>query len=333
MNRTGYQFLMVVYGERVLRGVVTDGDIRRGISKGLSLDTMVGDIMTNKPAVLNFPFENQQALDIIKGKMVKYIPVVDQNNRVCDLVSWQDFLLEEPKQEKIRPEPVVIMAGGKGTRLDPFTRILPKPLIPFGDRPMIEWIMDNFANQGFKKFWLTLNYKKDAIKNYFSGLAKNYVIGFVEEDKPLGTAGSLSLLREYLTDTFIVTNCDVVLEENFSTIIEKHKKERWLITVVATTKTLQIPYGVLEINEGLLNNIKEKPQMTYFISGGVYILSPLALDFIESDEMIEMPELIKKIISNRPNKVGVYITQNTWFDIGQWEDYQKALTSMEKVLF
>ena len=332
MNRTGHQFLMIVDDKRVLVGVVTDGDIRRGIAKGLSLETKVGEIMSVKPVVLHSPVEEAKALDLIKTKMVRYLPVVDENHRVCDLVSWQDFLIERPIEEAIRPEPVVIMAGGKGTRLDPFTRILPKPLIPFGEKPMIEWIMDNFAQQGFKKFWLTLNYKKEAIKNYFSGIEKNYSIGFVEEDQPLGTAGSLHLLREYLTDTFIVTNCDVVLEENFSAIINKHKRESRLITIVAAEKKLQIPYGVLEIKEETLRDIKEKPQMTYFISGGVYILSPAALDYIEENKSIEMPELIKKINNRASNKIGVYITKNTWFDIGQWEDYQAALLSISNVI-
>lgn len=325
LNEKGHQFLLAVDGEERLLGVVSDGDMRRSIASGTGFDVPLRKIMTHNPAICVEPVRKKEALRLMKQEEIRYIPVLDTTGRVVDVIIWQDFLIDEPAEAPLRPEPVVIMAGGKGTRLDPFTRILPKPLIPFGDRPMIEWIMDNFAQHGFREFWVTLNYKKNTIKNYFTGINKDYDVGFVEEDKPLGTAGSLHLLRKELDKTFVVTNCDVVLEEDFTEILDYHKGKRNIITITAVPKHIQIPYGVLEISNGVLKNINEKPEMTYLISAGVYVMEPEVLDFIQEGRSIEMPELITKVHRQYHESVGVFPSSGSWFDVGQWKDYQEAL--------
>ncbi|OCC14157.1 D-glycero-D-manno-heptose 1-phosphate guanosyltransferase [Dissulfuribacter thermophilus] len=325
LNEKGHQFLLIVDGEERLLGVVSDGDIRRSIAAGMSFDVHLEEIMTSDPVACIEPVKKKEALGLMKQENIRYIPVLDKTRQIVDVITWQDFLIDEPVEVPVRQEPVVIMAGGKGTRLDPFTKILPKPLIPFGDRPMIEWIMDNFAQHGFKEFWVTLNYKKNTIKNYFAGINKDYDVGFVEEDNPLGTAGPLQLLRKELDKTFVVTNCDVVLEEDFSEIVEHHKRKGNIMTIIAVPKHMQIPYGVLEISNGVLKHINEKPEMTYLISAGVYILEPEVLDFIQDGQAIEMPELITRVQRQYNGSVGVFPASGSWFDIGQWKDYQEAL--------
>ncbi|MEW6219121.1 MAG: nucleotidyltransferase family protein [Thermodesulfobacteriota bacterium] len=328
LNEKGHQFLFVVDDHERLTGVVSDGDFRRAIFNGESFDAPLGKIMTRSPMQVAPPVDNARVLALMKTKNIRYLPVVDAGGHIVDVRTWQDFLVTEAPKRPLRTEPVVIMAGGKGTRLDPFTRILPKPLIPFGDRPMIEWIMDNFAGFGFRNFWVTLNYKRQTIRNYFAGLTKPYAVGFVEEDSFLGTAGALTLMKDELTETFLVSNCDVVLEDNFAEIVDFHRANKNLLTVVAVPRHVRIPYGVLDIHQEALVGIREKPEFTYLVAGGVYVVEPEAIRDLPRGEHIEMPGLMERLLAVSPGRVGVYPTSGKWFDIGQWEEYQQALLKL-----
>ncbi|MBF0118508.1 MAG: nucleotidyltransferase family protein [Desulfobacterales bacterium] len=328
LNEKGHQFLFVVDEQERLIGVVSDGDIRRAIFTNKSFDTKIKEMMTTSPVIAKIPVDHDLILSLMKSKNIRYIPIVDDKGKILDVLTWQEFLLKEAPKKIKRPEFVVIMAGGKGTRLDPFTKILPKPLIPFGDKPMIEWIMDNFANFGFHSFWVTLNYKRQTIRNYFAGISKPYSVGFVEEEKFLGTAGALSLLKDELKNTFIVSNCDVVLEDQLSAIVDFHHEKKYLLTVVAVPRHVKIPYGVLDTNQEVLCGIREKPEFTYLISGGIYVIEPEVLNLIENGKTVEMPELIQKVIETAKDRVGIYPTSGKWFDIGQWEEYQQAILKL-----
>jgi dTDP-glucose pyrophosphorylase len=328
LNENGHQVIFITDKSGSLEGVVTDGDFRRSIFEGISFDTELKQVMTKEPVILKHPIKTDYVIHLLKDKGIRYIPVVDENNQIIDVVFWKDFIRPKDFIPEQRDEQVVIMAGGKGTRLDPFTKILPKPLIPFGEKTMIEWIMDNFIKFGLSKFAVTLNYKKEAIKNYFLSSNKGYSVSFVEEDEFLGTAGSLFLLKDKIKNTFIVTNCDIVLEEDFLKVLNFHYENKNKITVVGVPRHEKIAYGVIEMNGETLSEIREKPEMTFLVSAGVYIIEPEVINYIEENEYTEMPDLIKKVLADKPDKVGVFPTGGKWFDVGQWEDYQNALVRL-----
>jgi NDP-sugar pyrophosphorylase family protein len=219
------------------------------------------------------------------------------------------------------------MAGGKGSRLDPITRVVPKPLLPVGDRPIIELIMDSFHAQGYEDFIISINYKKDYIKSYFAEKGEiKYRISYVEEDRFMGTAGSLSLMRETLTETFFLTNCDILVEMSYRSAYREHLKQKNSITVVGVLKHLNVPYGVITIKDGDFVCVDEKPDYHFVVNAGVYIVEPECLDLIDEtgDGMFHMTDLIKKV-SDAGMKVGVFPAHRKWVDIGQWNEYNKLI--------
>ena len=217
------------------------------------------------------------------------------------------------------------MAGGQGSRLRPLTNVLPKPLIPIGEQTMMEDIMDRFVDCGCKRFYISVNYKADTIKRYFDNLkGKPYEISYFQEDKPLGTAGSLHLLNGLINTTFFVSNCDIIIDDDYAEILKYHRENKNEITVVAAIKNLSIPYGTLETKEsGLLADIKEKPNFTYKINTGMYILEPHLIDEIPVDEFYHITFLIEKLLKEG-RRVGVYpINEGSWIDVGNWDEYLK----------
>lgn len=307
---------------------VMDGDVRRGILNGISFDSPISKIMFKSPRFVRRSekgFENK-AERYIQEEELYAVPVLDEMNKVVDILFWHDFMEKHPLDTHII-EPldnlVVIMAGGKGTRLDPFTKILPKPLIPIGDKPVIEKIMDNFHNYGFKEFILTLNYKKEMIKMYFKENQTPYNVEWIEEDEYLGTAGSLGLLKNRIKETFFVCNCDTILESNFNHILLWHKGEKALCTLIGCHKEMLIPYGTLEINGGYLKAINEKPKYDMIINTGVYIMEPEVLNYIPEGKPMNMDLLLKKLMQR--GKVTVFPICEGWFDLGQWKEYKESL--------
>jgi NDP-sugar pyrophosphorylase family protein len=254
------------------------------------------------------------------------IPVLDELDRIADILFWYDFFENHPHEPRVvesLTNHVVIMAGGKGERLDPFTKILPKPLIPFGDKPIIERIMDNFNKYGFVNFILTLNYKKELIKMYMRENQFPYNVEWIEEDDYLGTAGSLGHLKDKLKETFIVCNCDILLESDFRNILLWHKGEKALVTLVGCHKEMVIPYGTLEMDDGRLKTINEKPTQDIVINTGVYIMEPEVISLITPGERVDMNHLIER--AQRKGKITVYPICDGWFDIGQWKEYKDSL--------
>ena len=223
----------------------------------------------------------------------------------------------------------MIMAGGKGTRLDPFTKVLPKPLIPVGDKPIIEVIMDKFSEFGIKDFYITINHKGRMIKAYFEDLTLRYKITYIEEETPLGTAGGLKYLQGKFVDDIIVTNSDIIIEEDYAEILKFHKKMKNDITLVASIKHYNIPYGICDIeNGGKLCAIREKPDFSYLVNTGLYILNAGVIDIIPSDKFYHMTQLINDI-KNNGGTVGVYpVSESSWIDIGELEGYKKILAKI-----
>lgn len=336
LNETGRKILFITDAQETLLGTLSDGDIRRGIIDGMVLTAPVESVMKQKFHSLSTATHNlsHEARLLMQQHMIEQIPVVNEGGKIVDVMLWIDFLGEErPKAARTAPSmdnPVVIMAGGKGTRLDPFTKILPKPLIPLGDKPIIENIMDRFYDNGFSRFIVIVNYKKEMIKAYFGDNALPYQVSFVEEQEFYGTAGGMFLLRDMITQPFIVTNCDTILEGSYHDFYEWHRDRNNFMTIIGSHKEFTVPYGVLCMNNGILEKIDEKPKLDLFINTGTYIFDPSVFEFITDRQHLDMDKLILKIKELRADRVGVYPHWGGWFDIGQWEEYNRTLTHFKR---
>lgn len=318
--------LLIVTEDGRFSSMLSIGDIQRAIIKGVEMSRPVTEILRKKTKVATILDRKEEVEQYIKEHKTEYMPIIDDSNMVVDILFWEDisntgFIRRTPEFHL----PVIIMAGGQGTRLRPLTNVLPKPLIPIGNQTMLEDIMDRFVDCGCQEFYISVNYKADIIKRYLSNLDKpQYHISFFQEDKPLGTAGSLHLLKNKIKDTFFVSNCDIIIDEDYGEILKYHRENHNEITVVAAIKNLSIPYGTLETKEeGLLSGIKEKPEYTFKINTGMYILEPHLIEEIPEDEFYHITFLIEKLARNG-RRVGVYpINEGSWIDVGNWEEYLK----------
>ncbi len=324
LNKFAKQIIIVVDDQKLL-GVITDGDIRRAILKGVSLDEPVEKIMNKNPKYLvEGKYKEDEVVEMFKKYGIKRIPVVDSEKRVVGLLFIEDFIkVEREKKENY----VIIMAGGKGTRLLPFTKILPKPLIPVGDKTFLELIMERFASQGFEKFIIIVNYKKEIIKSYINERKLPYKITFVDEEKPLGTAGGLRLVYEQIKmeKPVILTNCDVLINVDYEKVLEYHNENKADMTLIAKLENINVPYGVVETKDHELVEIKEKPSVDILINTGIYVFNPELFKFIEKGKHLDMNQFIEKLkILGR--KVIVYPYHGKYMDIGEWEKYKEVLT-------
>lgn len=331
LNETAEKILFVVDEKNKLIGTVTDGDIRRGIINGLGFNENVEAIMYRDFITISHdaPEKEEYARKLMLGKKIEQIPVLNIEGIIEDVILWSDIIGEETqsKPNQFYSNHVVIMAGGKGTRLDPFTRVLPKPLMPVGTKPIIEVIMERFYKEGFHRFIYTLNYKKEYLKLYLKENGFLYDIDWVEEEDFLGTAGSLSLLKKKITNTFFVVNCDSLLDVSFEDIMKWHKEQKAAITVVGCHNEVKIPFGVLHLSNGKLEKMLEKPVHDVIINTGVYVMEPDVISYISEGKPIDMNQLIEIVMEKE--KVGVYPIYGGWLDIGQWEEYKKTLRHIE----
>ncbi len=331
LNDNMLQFLLVVDEQSKLVGTVTDGDIRRSIINNISLDESVEKIMNQNPKFI-YAGEEEKARQLMITHGIKTVPVLDESNNIIDLILMEDILDQTEIKEKyqLKTNTVFIMAGGKGTRLDPFTKILPKPLIPIGDKPIIEIIMDNLRKYGFNNFILSVNYKAEIIKLYFAENSNGYNLDYVQEKEFLGTAGSLKLAQDRLTETFVVSNCDVIIDMDFEKFINHHRKQKNSATIVGVVKHMQVPYGVIEARNGSVVQMIEKPRYDFIVNSGIYILEPEIIKLIPDNQPFNMPDLLL-LAKENGFKIGVYPISTNWFDIGQWEEYQHTLEHFKKL--
>ncbi len=333
LNDTAEQILFVTDEDNKLLGTVTDGDIRRGLINGLKFSDKVEKVMSIQftSFFCDEADKKKKAERIMLRDKIEQIPILDNKKSVVDVILWTDIFGEEKDLENKQffTNPVVIMAGGKGTRLDPFTKILPKPLIPIGDKPIIEIIMEKFFRQGFQNFIFTLNYKREYIKMFLKENSFPYNIDWVEEDDFMGTAGSLSLLKDKINEPFIVLNCDMILNADYADIIKWHKENNNIVTLIGCHKEVKVPYGILELNDGILKSFVEKPNYDVIINTGVYILEPEIIDMIPYNKSIDMNTLIDEV--SKKGKVSVYPVHEGWIDIGQWEEYKNGLKEIGDV--
>ena len=317
--------LYAVDQDNRLVGCLSDGDVRRWVIKHGSIEGTVSAAMNHKPQFIHRD-ELSSAHDIMHRDKIYSLAVVNDSNQIIDIVFDEAILqtMTISGSGSIEGTPVVIMAGGKGTRLYPYTKILPKPLIPIGEIPIVERILNRFCRYGVKEYWLSVNYKKEMIKSYFQELSPAYAIHYVEEDKPLGTAGSLRLLEHAFDRPLIVANCDSLIDANYCDMLDFHISHKNDLTVVSSLKNISIPYGVLHSEEeGLITAMEEKPQLSCFINTGMYILNPEHVGRIPKDQMFHMTQLADLLI-REGKRVGMYpVSENSFLDMGEFEEMKK----------
>ena len=318
---------LLVFDNNHFEGIVTIGDIQRAIINNIALRESLSRIL-KKNKVYGYIYESE---DSIKDKMRKMraelMPILDEQGELVDVWFWGDLFkkAELAEREKINL-PVVIMAGGKGTRLKPITNVIPKPLVPIGDKTILETILDQFEEIGCTKFYMSVNYKADIMKYYLSQLDHKYDIEFFQEDKPLGTIGSVSLLKGKITTPFFVSNCDSINEQDYRDVYDYHVSNHNDLTIVTMVKSFKIPYGVIETGEdGLMTALSEKPELTFQVNTGVYILNPSCIDEIPEGEFFHITHLMEKIKA-RGGRVGCFpVSEHAWKDMGEWPEYLKMI--------
>ncbi len=328
---TGKKCVVIVDKKNKLLGTLTDGDLRNHILSGKKLDETIEKVYNSNPA---FFYKDRLNLKKAKKEIIKnryeLVPIVNKNKVVEDILTWDQSLSPDLKQiKKNLNASVIIMAGGKGTRLQPFTHILPKPLIPIKGKAIIEHILDKFNSYGVNNFFISINYKSSLIEAYFKELKPDYKINFIRENLPLGTAGILSKLNKKFKEPVFISNSDIIIDTDLVDIYDFHKKNKNEITVVASAKNYEIPYGVCKINKkGFLTNIAEKPKFNFLANTGLYIINPKILNFIPKNKRFDMTDLIKKVKILK-KRIGVYpIDEESWTDIGQWNEYKLAVEKL-----
>lgn len=316
--------LFAIDAKERLTGVVTDGDIRRWLIKSGDLQGTVQKIMNKNPKTI-YKKDISAAQEFMEKYVVTALPVLNAAGTVLDIIFREDARKTiQEETEVLKEVPTVIMAGGRGTRLYPYTKILPKPLIPIGDIPIMERIIDKFRGFGVRNFYATVNYRREMIKSYFSEVNKDYKLTYVEEDKPLGTAGSLQLIAGRFQEPFIVTNCDILIHADYGDIYRYHLESGNELTIVAALKNIVVPYGVVHSSEnGAVISMDEKPKLSYFVNTGMYILNPGLLEEIPKDTFFHMTDLSEKLLK-QGRKVGMYpISEESFLDMGEFEEMHR----------
>jgi dTDP-glucose pyrophosphorylase len=327
MDNLGVKSLIVIGGNNKFLGILSIGDIQRSIIQNISLEGPIISILRKNP---KFARPNQQ-VDEIKDQMLRFrmefMPVVSVNGEVTNIYFWEELFIEDQQIPYTQfSNPVVIMAGGLGTRLRPLTNVFPKPLMPYGQRTIIEEIMGRFARHGCSDFYVSVNFKSDLIKYYLEQQDLGYNLNYIRENKPLGTGGSLSLLKGRINTSFFVTNCDIIIDQDYNEILRYHIENKNEITIISALKHYPIPYGVLETGEnGDLLHFQEKPEITFKINSGMYILESKVLNEIPENTFFPITEVINTI-RNKGWKVGVFpVSEKSWKDIGSWDEYKRQL--------
>lgn len=319
LDQTALQILLVVDGQHKLLGTITDGDIRRGLLQGLSLESSIESLIFKTPTVGYINESNQEIIKKAIAKKLHQIPVVDAENRVVGLKKIDELLKPE-----IKPNKVVLMVGGLGTRLYPLTKETPKPMLKVGEKPILETIVSRFADYGFVNIVMCVNYKAEMIQAYFGDGSKFGVnIQYVLEQERMGTAGALSLLMAKPDEPFFVMNGDLLTNVNFESLLDYHQTQQAKATMCVREYDFQVPYGVVKVEGNQIQSIEEKPVHKFFVSAGIYMLSPETLDYIPEGQYFDMPTLFEKLIVQSQNTVSFPIHEY-WLDIGRMNEYEQA---------
>jgi dTDP-glucose pyrophosphorylase len=324
MDAVHHKSLLVYDGDDFF-SIVTIGDLQRAIIANNDLNSPISKIINTDDKQYAYITES---LENIKARMLQirceFMPVLDDVGKLTDVYFWSDVFTSVPVKDTREPInlPVVIMAGGMGTRLKPLTNVLPKPLIPISDKTILEEILDQFEGIGCRTFYLSVNYKSEMIRYYLDHLEHKYSIEYFEETKPLGTIGSVSMLKGRINTPFFVSNCDIIIDQDYRDVYEYHQKNHNDLTIVTAVKSFKIPYGVIETGEnGVMIGLQEKPEQTYMINTGVYLLNPSCIYEIPHGEFFHITHLMERI-KQRGGRVGCFpVSEQSWKDMGDWNEY------------
>jgi dTDP-glucose pyrophosphorylase len=320
------QIALVVDESQRLLGTVTDGDVRRGLLRGVSLDDPALAIMNRRPTVAAPDQSRDVILALMKGGLLHHVPLVDAQGRVVGMEVLDELLAPA------RDNWVVLMAGGLGSRLRPLTEDTPKPLLKLGQKPILENILENFIEHGFRRFFLSVNYKADMFKTHFGdGSRFGVQISYLEEQVRMGTAGALTLLPEKPDRTIMVMNADLLTKVSFTHFLDFHRSHRAAATMGVREYELQVPYGVVRMASHRISDITEKPVQKFFVNAGIYALEPETLDLIPSNQFFDMPALFERVIASRKETVAFPIREY-WLDIGQISDLERAMSDFQAVI-
>lgn len=332
LSKAGEKCLVVIEaGEKVL-GTLSDGDVRRAILIGNNIDEPIQEIFNkNSTCLVQDQFTIEELHEIFLKNRFDLIPVVNKSGKVVEILTWNKVFQQErdSKNNNFHNIPVVIMAGGRGARLEPFTQVLPKALVPVQGKPIIEHIIARFSAMRCNEFYLMLNYKGKILKAYFEELQPSFNIHFFNEQEPLGTAGCLRDLYGLFNSPFFVSNCDIIIDTDYDSLYEFHMKNGYDVTLVASAREYVIPYGTCELNsEGHLSHITEKPKYNFLVNTGLYVMTPEVLRHIPKNKFCHMTHLIE-IIKKQGGQVGVFpVDEDAWIDVGQWGEYRQAIEKL-----
>jgi dTDP-glucose pyrophosphorylase len=324
LNKTGLRIVLVINRELGFVGVVVDGDIRRGMLRGVTLDDCVLNIVNRNPEVIAFNSSRSDALSLMTQHGVSHLPVVDADQKLCGLYS----LVENEKVTK-KQNLVVIMAGGFGRRLLPHTESIAKPMVKVGDKPILEYLIENVRSCGFEKILIAVRYMAHSVEEYFgNGKGFGVQIEYLREKEPLGTAGALSLIDKSISSPILVSNADLLSTIDFSALLDFHVSNGSDATMAVRNHELENPFGVVEIDGGNVVTIIEKPKVVSKVSSGVYAINPSILRLLNHNENLDMPELLNRAIS-RSLKIGAFLVHEDWVDIANESDLRAARAKIE----
>jgi dTDP-glucose pyrophosphorylase len=313
------EIALVVDGDRRLLGTITDGDVRRGLLRGIPLDAELDGVIHRTPITAPAGTGREALLRLMAEHAVEQVPLLDESGVVIDIVFLR-HLLEDPSNT-----PVVLMAGGQGERLRPLTEQTPKPMLPVGEKPLLETVLGQVRDAGFGKVLMAVNFKAEMIREHFgNGEGLGLDISYLQEPHALGSAGALNLMREELAEPFIVMNADLLTNVNLAALLRFHREGANLMTLGVRRFELQVPYGVVEIEDEQVSSLKEKPAFGFFVNAGVYAVEPAAVALMPAElEAFSMTDLVQAALA-RGERVGSFPIREYWLDIGHLADYQRA---------
>ena len=326
MNKNLVKAVLIVDENKTVLGMFSNGDMRSYFLKGGELSSNITVAMNPDPVLYRDIAHIEEERK--RQKRVLY-PIVNERRQLVQVVDYNNDSVETVLCDTLKDVPLVIMAGGKGTRLYPYTKILPKPLIPLGDMTITERIIASFQKYGCQKVYMILNHKASIIKAYMTDNPHDYELGFAQEHEFLGTAGGIRLLKDVLTGTFILSNCDILLDADMECAYRTHKKMGNQMTIICAMKDFVIPYGVIETTEGgKVTEIVEKPDYAMLVNTGVYVLEPEVFEQIQENEFINMPDLADRLMTSG-GQVGVFpIPEKSWMDIGQFSEMENTMRNL-----
>jgi dTDP-glucose pyrophosphorylase len=320
------QIALIVDEDDKLLGTLTDGDIRRGLLKGLDLNSSIESIVFKAPTIAKISNTKEEILKLALSKKLHQIPIVDDSGKILGIQEIEELIKPKDKTNK-----VILMVGGLGTRLRPLTENTPKPMLKVGNKPILQTIVEKFAEYGYTNIVMCVNYKSHVIQDYFDdGKEFGVNIEYILEEQRMGTAGALSLLKEKPTEAFFVMNGDLLTNVNFEHLHNFHSNNSSMGTMCVREYDFQVPYGVVNIDGSKIKSIEEKPTHNFFVSAGIYMLSPEVLKYIPQNEFYDMPTLFEKLISESKNAISFPIREY-WLDIGRIEEYKKANEEYDEV--